>query len=77
MLTLPLLVEPQSLQAQLNHPDLLIIDPFQPGALRSRASAGAVLLDPARLLRGAGPVPNRIPTEAQLSRLLSELGIRP
>lgn len=77
MPTLPLLVEPQSLQAQLNHPDLLIIDLSSREHYAQGHLPGAVLLDPARLLRGAGPVPNRIPTEAQLSRLLSELGIRP
>jgi len=76
MLTLPLVVEPLALQAQLSHPDLLIIDLSSQEHYDQGHLPGAVRLDAARLLRGEGPVPNLIPTEEQLSALCSELGIR-
>lgn len=77
MLTLPLVVEPQALHDQLNHPDLLIIDLSSQEHYTSGHIPGAIHLDAARLLRGEAPVPNLIPTEQQLSALCSELGIHP
>src|SRR5690554_198209 len=75
MLTLPLIVEPQALHEQLHHPDLLIIDLSSAEHYAQGHLPGAVRLDATRLLRGEGPIPNLIPTEAQLSALCSELGI--
>lgn len=77
MLTLPLVVEPQALHDQLNHPDLLIVDLSSQEHYALGHVPGAIHLDAARLLRGTAPVPNLIPTEQQLSALCSELGIRP
>lgn len=75
--TLPLLVEPLALQPLLNHPDLLILDLSSQEHYDQGHLPGAIHLDSRRLLRGSGPIPNLIPTEAQLSRLCSELGIGP
>jgi len=75
--TLPLVVEPLALQPLLNQPDLLILDLSSQEHYDQGHLPGAIRMDSRRLLRGSGPVPNLIPTEAQLSELCSELGIGP
>jgi thiosulfate/3-mercaptopyruvate sulfurtransferase len=73
---LPLIVEPEQLEARLGHPDLLIID------VASKAESyleghvpGAVFLDYQHLLLGSGDVPNDTPSVEQLSALFSSLGL--
>ncbi|WP_236014062.1 sulfurtransferase [Marinobacterium alkalitolerans] len=74
---LPLVISAAELEPLLDNPDLLILDLSSAEHYAEGHIPGAVHLDPARLLRGEGPVPNLIPTEAQLRQLLSELGITP
>lgn len=72
---LPLVITPQQLQAHLQDRNLLIIDLSSSEHYSAGHIPGAVHLDPGRLLRGEGPIPNKLPTPAQLDRLFSELGI--
>lgn len=69
------LIDPAHLQQQLADPELLIIDLSSVDNYSNGHIPGAVRMDAARLLRGSGPVPNKLPTAEQLSALFSELGL--
>ncbi|RDE19640.1 sulfurtransferase [Motiliproteus coralliicola] len=75
MADLPLLLEPQALSEQLDNPNLLIIDLCSSDSYARGHVPGAIWMDPARLQRGSGPVPNKLPNADQLSQLFSELGL--
>lgn len=75
MLSLPLIVSPQELAQHLHTSGLLIVDLSSAEHYQAGHIPGAVHLDPKRLLRGEGPVPNLMPTRQQLEQLVSELGI--
>lgn len=75
MLPLPLVISPEELANQLHTPGLLILDLSSAEHYQAGHIPGAVHLDPKRLLRGEGPVPNLIPTREQLTALASELGL--
>ncbi|MCO7244800.1 MULTISPECIES: sulfurtransferase [Halomonadaceae] len=73
---LPLIVEPEQLQACLGDPQLLIIDvPVNADSYRQGHVPGAVFLDFRHLMRGEGPVPSDVPSVEALSRLFSALGL--
>ncbi|GEK74034.1 MULTISPECIES: sulfurtransferase [Halomonas] len=73
---LPLIIEPEQLEAQLDAPSLLIIDvPLKAESHEQGHVPGAVYLDPKRLLRGEGDVPNEAPDAEALSALFSSLGL--
>ncbi|MGM0544233.1 MAG: sulfurtransferase [Pseudomonadota bacterium] len=73
---LPLIVEPEQLQARLDDPQLLIIDvPANSDSYRQGHVPGAIFLDFRYLMRGEGPVPNDVPDVEALSRLFSALGL--
>ncbi|MDR5885143.1 MULTISPECIES: sulfurtransferase [Halomonadaceae] len=73
---LPLIVEPEQLQANLDDPQLLIIDvPVNPDSYRQGHVPGAIFLDFRYLMRGEGPVPSDVPSIEALSRLFSALGL--
>ncbi len=74
---LPVLIEPGVLSEHIADPRLLIIDLCSADNYAKGHIAGALHLDPARLQRGEGPVPNKLPSVNQLSRLFSELGLTP
>lgn len=77
MLPLPLVISPEELANHLHTPGLLILDLSSAEHYQAGHIPGAIHLDPKRLLRGEGPVPNRIPTPEQLTALVSELGLTP
>lgn len=77
MLPLPLVISPQTLSPHLNASNLLILDLSSAEHYNAGHIPGAVHLNPARLLRGEGPVPNLIPTHDQLQALYAELGLTP
>lgn len=77
MITLPLLLDAGTLREHLNAPQLLLIDLCSTESYANGHLPGAIHLDPSRLLRGQGSVPNKLPTTEQLSSLFSELGLRP
>ncbi|MGM0824873.1 MAG: sulfurtransferase [Pseudomonadota bacterium] len=73
---LPLIVEPEQLQAHLDDPQLLIIDvPVNPDSYRQGHVPGAIFLDFRYLMRGEGPVPSDVPSVERLSQLFSALGL--
>lgn len=74
---LPLLVEADVLQGQLGNPHLLVVDLSTAENYAKGHVAGAVYLDYPQLVRSAKPVGGLLPDEAQLSRLLSHLGLTP
>jgi len=72
---LPLVISAAELQPHLHDTNLLLLDLSSIEHYRAGHIPGAIHMDASRLLRGEGPVPNLIPTEAQLSQLFSELGL--
>ncbi|GGC11473.1 sulfurtransferase [Marinobacterium zhoushanense] len=77
MATLPLVIEPQQLAERLDEPTLLIIDLSSAENYASSHIPGAIHVDPKQLLRGEGPIPNKLPTVEQLNRLFSSIGLTP
>lgn len=79
-MSLPLVISAQQLFNQLTHDDspntgLLIVDLSSAEHYHSGHIPGAIHLDPARLMRGHGDVPNKMPEADQLSALLGEIGL--
>ncbi|MGB0468710.1 MAG: sulfurtransferase [Pontibacterium sp.] len=74
-MSLPLVIEASELAQYLDNPNLLIIDLSDRDTYLQAHIPGALHLDSARLMRGTGPVPNKLPSAEQLSALFSELGL--
>lgn len=74
-MSFPLVIEAADLAQHLNDPNLLIIDLSDEETYNRGHIPGAVRVDTSRLMLGSGPVPNKLPTAAQLSDLFSELGL--
>lgn len=73
---LPLIVEPEQLEALLTEPSLLIIDvPVKADSYTQGHVPGAIFLDHRTLLRGEGEIPNDVPSVEALSTLFSSLGL--
>ncbi len=75
MKPLPLILEPDALVPLLGASELLILDLSKPESYQQGHVPGAINVDPARLLSGSPPVANKLPSDAQLSALFSELGL--
>ncbi len=75
MSALSVLIDPATLQQRLCDPELLVIDLSSQESYANGHIPGAVWMDPARLQRGSGDIPNKLPTADQLSVLFSELGL--
>ena len=76
-LNLPLLIEPESLQACLADPTVLIVDLCDPASYTAGHIPGAAPLGYAHLVRVAPPAMGLLPTEEHLSEVLSRLGLTP
>lgn len=74
---LPLLVEADVLQRQLDTPNLLVVDLTKPETYAAGHIPGAVYLDYPHIVRMANPVGGLLPDEAQLTAVLSRLGMTP
>jgi len=74
-MNLPLVIEPGELAQHLNAPKLLVIDLSSSENYQRGHIPGAIHMDASKLLCGSSPVPNKLPSEAQLSTLFSSLGI--
>lgn len=72
---LPLIITPEQLSNVLTDQSLLIIDLSSTDNYLKGHIPGAIRVDPSRLLRGRGEVPNKIPDTNQLSALFSEMGL--
>lgn len=74
---LPLLIEPEQLQPLLADPTVLIVDLSDPASYAAGHIPGAVHLDYSDLIRAEPPAMGLMPGEAQLSEVLSRLGLTP
>jgi rhodanese-related sulfurtransferase len=72
---LPLLIEPESLQACLTDPAVLIVDLCDPASYAAGHIPGAVPLDYADLVRVEPPAMGLLPTAEHLSDVLSRSGL--
>lgn len=76
-LLLPPLIEPEQLALGLSHPALLVVDLCDLANYTLRHIPGAVHLNYTELLRVEPPAMGLLPHEAQLSEVLSKLGLTP
>jgi thiosulfate/3-mercaptopyruvate sulfurtransferase len=74
---LPLLVEADVLRGHLDDPKLLVVDLTKAETYAQGHIPGAVFLDYPRIIRMAKPIGGLLPDEAQLSVVLSDLGLSP
>lgn len=72
---LPLLVDPDTLAANLDMPALLILDVSSPERYSARHIPGAVNLPYPAILRSAPPAMGLLPDETALSQVLSAVGL--
>lgn len=72
---LPLLIEPEQLQACLADPALLLVDLSQPARYRAGHIPGALYLDYGRLVDMKPPAMGLLPQEGHLSAVLAALGL--
>lgn len=75
MKALPPLIDAQTLEPLLGNPNLLLIDLSAPEVYAQGHIPGAINADPKQLLLGQAPVPNKLPSAAQLSAFLAGLGL--
>ena len=76
-LDLPLLIQPEQLEAVLDHPDLLIVDTCQPQNWAQLHIPGAVHINPSELVCGVPPAPGKLPSLPMLNAMFSRIGYRP
>lgn len=77
MTPLPLVIDASQLASNLDDPALLILDLSKAETYQQGHIPHAINVDPALLLCGTAPVPNKLPSAAQLSALFSSLGLTP
>ena len=75
LLDLPLVIEPEALEALRGHPDLLILDLSNPDNYRQAHVPGAVFVPYQHTVRGVPPAVGALPNEEQLTQLLSGIGL--
>ena len=74
-LSLPLIIEPEQLQGQLGTPGMLIVDLCKPEIYAQSHIPGAVHLEYHYLVAPKPPAMGCLPSEAQLTQVLSTLGV--
>lgn len=72
-----LLIEPETLAADLPNPTLLIIDQSTLETYQQHHVPGAIHVDFKRLQLGIAPTPGALPSLAELSNLFSAIGLTP
>lgn len=75
--SLPLILEPAELHPHLGDQGVLIVDLSKPESFARQHIPGAVNLDYAQLVTASPPVMGLLPDDAQLSKVLSDLGLTP
>lgn len=75
-LSLPALIEPESLQDRIDD-DWLILDLCNEQTYASGHVPGALHVAPRELVCGHAPVPNKLPDQEQLEALVARLGLTP
>lgn len=76
-LSLPLIMEPDQLEAVLGDPELLIVDICHPQHWQHQHVPGAVHVNPGELVCGIPPAAGKMPSLSQLKALFSRIGYRP
>lgn len=76
-MTLPLLLEPATLQAHLADPGLLILDLGKESVYQQAHVPGAVLFNGKQLASGLQPSPGKLADVTQISSALSAVGLTP
>jgi len=74
---LPLIVEPEQLQAELGHENLVILHITRPERCADFHIPGALFIEGMRYVRVEKPVFGMLPAEEDFSALLESLGISP
>ena len=74
---LPLLVEPEALSAELDNPELLIVDTSRSERYLEGHIPGSIHIAPAQLQSGVAPAAGKIPDAAALSALFAAIGLTP
>ncbi|NOX92614.1 MAG: sulfurtransferase [Gammaproteobacteria bacterium] len=74
---IPLVIEPEQLQAQLDTPDLLIVDLGKPGTYARAHIPGAIHLDYAQIIAMQKPAMGLLPDATTLSQVFSSIGLTP
>lgn len=77
MTALPLILEPEQLEAELDNPDLLIVDLSRQSQYQQVHIPGAIWLDYGSITAMHKPVMGLLPDEQHLSRVLTALGLSP
>lgn len=72
---LPFLIEPDQLEAQLNHSNLLIVDVGDHDAYERERIPGAVHVDYIDIVSGDIPASGTLPSVEQLTEVLSAIGL--
>lgn len=75
--SLPLILDPAELHTRLGNQDVLIVDLSKPDSFARQHVPGAVNLDYAQLVSACPPVMGLLPDAAQLSMVLSGIGLTP
>lgn len=73
--SLPLALEPRTLYSHIEDDNLLILDLSAPEIYQHAHVPGAINADSKGLMRGEGPIPNKLPSVEQLSEYFSSLGL--
>jgi len=73
---LPLLIEPEQLAAELNKPDIIIVDLCKPDIYQKSHIPGAIHIDYSSLVTSKPPVHGLVPDEDHLATLMSQYGIK-
>ena len=76
-ITLPLVIEPEQLEALLDDSRVLIVDLCKPDTYAKAHVPGAIHLGYAQLIAMRKPVMGLLPDEAALSQLFSHIGLTP
>ncbi len=74
---LPLIIEPEHLEAHLSDPNLLVIDLCRPESYTTGHLPGAVPVSPADLICGIRPAVGKLPDLDHLNSLFSSIGYSP
>lgn len=75
MISLPLIIEAEQLQAQLNSKQLLIVDLSSEACYLQGHVPGAIHLPFKSLMSGEAPAPGRLPSEERLQQIASYIGL--
>lgn len=76
-MTLPLLLEPDTLHAHLQDANLLIVDLGKESVYQQAHVPGAILVNGKQLVSGELPAPGRLPSVERLAEAFSAMGLTP